>query len=158
MFTHPVQDGPESPPRAYDTLENLRGRAVQYIDGIQRSLLYRQSRMTNKNDKSTPYIGLRSDKEVTFRKVRMRIYETYYKSPMWRYISICEMLKPEHQSAITKVKFKQMTKIICRNISALVLMMHNYIDSELNCSSSHNSQVLCLYFISLHINLLEEHV
>ena len=56
----------------------------------------------------------RSNDKVKFKKVRMRGYELYLRSPMCRCTKIWDMLKAEVQRATIKVKFKLLIKPMCR--------------------------------------------
>ena len=76
--------------------------------------MYRQSETKHKLDTTEAYIGLRSNKKVTFKKVQMRTHEMYVKSPLIRCSKMWEMLKPEVQRANTKVKFKYYVNQMCR--------------------------------------------
>ena len=127
-------------PTVHNRLINLQEKALKYIDneehrnmryddlctlyGIQPlklrwrehilCLMYRQSKKKGKLDIKRTHINLRSNKKVKFKKIPMRNYEIFLRSPLYRCSKIWEMLKPEIQRATTKVKFKNYIRPMCR--------------------------------------------
>ena len=76
-------------------------------------VMYRQSKLHAKLDRSKAYMNLRSNSKVKFKKHRMRKYELYLRSPLSRGLKVWEMLSPGVQKAATKVKFKLLIRQIC---------------------------------------------
>ena len=120
-------------------LETLQEKAVKYIDNsLNKKLtindlnvlyniqplkmrwrehiccvMYRQSKLHAKLDRSKAYMNLRSNSKVKFKKHRMRKYELYLRSPLLQGLKVWEMLSPDVQKATTKVKFKLLIRQIC---------------------------------------------
>ena len=129
-------------PTTYNNLLKLQEKATRYIDNNANKnksfdelyklynlqplklrwrehilcLMYRQSHMEHKLDMARPAINLRSNNKIKFKKTRMRTYEMYLRSPLYRCSKIWEMLTYDVQRATTKVKFKNLIKQICRPI------------------------------------------
>ena len=59
-------------------------------------------------------MNLHNKDKVKFKKVQIRTYELYLRSPMCRCIRLWDMLKAEVQRVTTKVKFKLLIKPMCR--------------------------------------------
>ena len=95
------------------TLYNVQPLKLRWREHIL-CLMYRQSRKRNLLDVERPRMSLRSNDKVKFKKMRMRMYELYLKSPMCRCIKLWDMLKAEVQRATTKAKFKLLIKPMCR--------------------------------------------
>ena len=95
------------------TLYNVQPLKLRWREHIL-CLMYRQSKKRKLIDVARPRMNLRSHDKVKFKKVRMRMYELYLRSPMCRCIRLWDMLKAEVQRATTKVKFKLLIKPMCR--------------------------------------------
>ena len=73
----------------------------------------RHSKLYNKLNHRRPSINLRSNGKVKLKKKLEKNYQVYLKSPMSRGIKIWDMLSFEVQKATTKVKFKQLLRLMC---------------------------------------------
>ena len=74
--------------------------------------MYHQSKKKKLIDVERPHMNLRSKDKVKFKKVQLRMYELYLRSPMCRCIRLWDMLKQKYKRR--QLKFKLMIKPMCK--------------------------------------------